>query len=233
MFLQTNELSVTDALGFIVVSLEGRGCPRRSRAWQEYKYGDEGAANEPDDHVAGIRELAETRAYMDLTRVGLSGMDANTGAVFAFLRRPDFYKAAVTQVFMRAQDGYPSMVEKIEGLSPNHYKIDHGRSLEDCAPDLKGKLLLIGGLFEGPTPIGTFRLAEALQQANKDFDMLMLPRMYTDPTSYTTRRDWDYMVRHLQGVEPPEGFKLISQFEEMVDEVALEKSISEAMDINV
>ena len=55
---------------------------------------------------------------------------------------------------------------------------------------------------------GTFRLVEALQKANKDFDMICLPNMTHQMTSYTIRREWDYLVTHLQGIEPPKEFSL-------------------------
>ena len=53
-----------------------------------------------------------------------------------------------------------------------------------------------------------FRLVEALQKANKDFDMICLPNMTHQMTSYTIRREWDYLVTHLQGIEPPKEFSL-------------------------
>ena len=49
---------------------------------------------------------------------------------------------------------------------------------------------------------------EALQKANVTFDMLCLPNLTNQMTSYTTRREWDYLVTHLQGLEPPKDFKL-------------------------
>ena len=53
--------------------------------------------------------------------------------------------------------------------------------------------------------------------------MLMLPRSGTEPSSYTLRRDWDHMVMHLQGVEPPKNFKMDSGFEVSDQEVLHEQ----------
>ena len=55
-----------------------------------------------------------------------------------------------------------------------------------------------------------FRLVEALQKANKDVDMLCIPNMMSEIISYTQRREWDYLVKHLQGVEPPKEFPLVT-----------------------
>lgn len=208
-----NQCACLAALGFIVVSVEGRGCPRRSKAWQDHRFGDAGGGNDPDDHVFVIQELAKTRPYMDITKVGMSGMDASCSMLYGFLKHQDFYKAGVFQVPLDSQFSAPGFVESYEGLSPNHEDLERGVPLEDYAPNLEGRLLLISGMFEFQTPAGTFRLVEALQKANKDFDMLMLPNMGTDPLAYTVRRDWDFIVRHLQDVEPPRDFTLTSIIE--------------------
>ena len=58
-------------------------------------------------------------------------------------------------------------------------------------------------------PATTFRLVEALMAANKDFDMLLLPKMiHALFPDYLMRRTWDYLVKHLMGVEPPKDFHL-------------------------
>ena len=65
------------------------------------------------------------------------------------------------------------------------------------------------GMLHPSVPVAqTFRLIDALQQANKDFDMLLLPNDGYGMCSYAMRRCWDYLVRHLMGVEPPEEFEL-------------------------
>jgi len=85
--------------------------------------------------------------------------------------------------------------------------------LEDFAEDLKGKLLIIHGMLEDViTPAMMFRMVEALQKANKRFDMLLLPNLGHGSTSYTIQRSWDYMVEHLLGEEPPEAFRLKTVF---------------------
>ena len=54
----------------------------------------------------------------------------------------------------------------------------------------------------------TFLMADALKKANKDFDMLCIPGMHHTICSYTQRREWDYLVTHLQGTLPPKQFEL-------------------------
>ena len=50
----------------------------------------------------------------------------------------------------------------------------------------------------------TMRVVDALIKARKDFDLLVVPGMnHSDGGAYGERRRWDFFVRHLHGVEPP------------------------------
>ena len=74
------------------------------------------------------------------------------------------------------------------------------------AANLKGKLLLVhGGIDENVNPSATFKLAEALLKADKQFDMLILPSQRHgyrgDHLKYFTKVRWNYFVEHLRGVE--------------------------------
>ena len=75
-----------------------------------------------------------------------------------------------------------------------------------------GKLLLLHNMCGLNTsaypPAAAFRVVEAMQKANKDFDMLLLPHFPGFPTAYLVRRTWDYLVTHLLGEEPPEQYHL-------------------------
>jgi dipeptidyl aminopeptidase/acylaminoacyl peptidase len=60
-------------------------------------------------------------------------------------------------------------------------------------------------------PQSTFLVVEALIAANKDFDLLLLPRQghaFGEASNYMTRRRWDYFVRHLLGSEPPKEYEM-------------------------
>ena len=64
------------------------------------------------------------------------------------------------------------------------------------------------GLQDYVPPAVTFRLVEALQKANKDFDLVVEPNWGYSASTYQIRRAWDYLVTHLQGEEPPKEFNL-------------------------
>ena len=57
---------------------------------------------------------------------------------------------------------------------------------------------------------GTLRIVDALQTANKDFDLLLLPN---PAYGYTVKRALDYLVEHLLGLQPPDDFKLTTSFD--------------------
>ena len=73
------------------------------------------------------------------------------------------------------------------------------------AKHLTGKLLLIvGELDRNVDPSSTLQVVNALIQANKDFDFLMVPGggHGACETPYGQRRRADFFIRHLWGVEP-------------------------------
>ena len=194
------------ALGFIVVSIEGRGTPFRGKRFQDYYADDIAGEHVLDDHVAGIKQLAQRYSSMDMNRVGIVAAEQSAFAVYGALHHSDFFKVAVQHCFWDPRYSATNYGEINFGL-PQKTAPSNTKNIEDFAGSLNAKLLLIQGMLSTSAG-GTFRLVEALQKANKDFDMVILPNMSHQMTSYTIRREWDYMVKHLQGKEPPNEFSL-------------------------
>ena len=80
------------------------------------------------------------------------------------------------------------------------------------AKHLKGKLMLTHGTMDDNVPpSNTLLVVKALIEANKDFDLLMLPNArhgYGDYTPYVMRRRWDYFVSNLAGNTPPDEYRM-------------------------
>jgi dipeptidyl aminopeptidase/acylaminoacyl peptidase len=77
------------------------------------------------------------------------------------------------------------------------------------AQRLRGKLLLIVGEMDtNVPPESTYRLADALIRAGKDFEYLVVPGAGHGAGGasggYVQRRLQDFFVRHLLGKEPPD-----------------------------
>jgi dipeptidyl-peptidase 4 len=196
-------------LGFVVVMVDGRGTTGRSRAFHEFSYHNLGGAFA--DHVAMIKQMAARYPYMDLTRVGIYGTSAGGyGSTHAILMYPDFYKVCVSisgdhdarldkAWWNELYQGYPVGNDYAE------------QSNEALASRLQGHLLLEhGDIDDNVNPVETMRLVDALMSANKNFDMLLVPNMSHGETGphamYVVRRRWDYFVRYLLGVTPPNNF---------------------------
>lgn len=196
-------------LGFIMVMVDGRGTTGRSRAFHEYSYHNLGGAFE--DHVAMIKQMAEKYPFMDSTRVGIYGTSAGGyGAAHAILVFPDFYKVCVS-----ISGDHDARLDKA-WWNELYQGYPVGKDYEEqsnvtLAPNLKGRLLIEhGDIDDNVHVVETMRFADALIKANKDFDMLIVPNMYHGEGGnlYLVRRRWDYFVRNLLGVTPPENFEI-------------------------
>ena len=211
-------------LGFIVLTLDGRGTPGRSRAFHDLSYGDF-ADPEIEDHAAAIKELAARYGTFDLGRVGVYGHSfGGYTSARAILKHPELYRVAVSSAGPHNFQGFYDGLESFLGVPdyghgarlrpqadavPSNYK-----RLDDAelADRLRGHLMLVyGDMDENALPAVTFQFANALIKANKTFDLVYLPNrthsfFRTDP--YYTRRLWDYFVERLLGATPPENYVL-------------------------
>lgn len=193
-------------LGFIVVNIDGLGTPYRSKAFHDVSYGHMGDAGGLADHVGGITQLAATRKFMDISNVGIYG---HSGGGFmtaqAMLSYPEFYKAGVASAGNQDNRLYESLWgEKYEGMPDGNSYLEQVTALK--AGNLTGSLLLVtGDMDDNVHPSMTMQLANALVNANKSFDMLVLPNRNHefDYDPYFMRRQFDYLVLHLKGSSPP------------------------------
>lgn len=192
-------------LGFIVMMVDGLGTGMRSKEFHNHSYKRMGYNLE--DHVRAIRQLAKQHAWIDTTRVGIFGHSAGGyDAGHAMVQYPDFYKVAVASSadhdFRMEKAWWPEMYMGWPVDSTYHLQ-----STITMAGNLKGKLLIThGGIDENVNPSATFKLAEMLIRADKQFDMLILPSQrhgYTGQHQYYfTKRRWNYFVEHLRGEKP-------------------------------
>jgi dipeptidyl aminopeptidase/acylaminoacyl peptidase len=210
-------------LGFIVVTVDGRGTGYRSSAFLNYAYGRMEVAGGLEDHVAVLRQLAALHPEFDLDRAGIYGHSGGGyAAARAILDYPDFFKVAVAQSGNHDQRMFFSAWgERYQGLPFDDKWIAQANA--SAASRLKGKLLLMHGSLDDVVLMdSTLQLANALIDANKTFDMLILPNrdhIYNDIGAvmkgapplrdlYPVRRTWDYFVTNLLGATPPRDFKL-------------------------
>ncbi len=208
------DLRALAELGFVVVQMDAMGTPFRSKSFHDAYYGDMGDNGLPDQ-IAGMRQLAERYAWIDLDQAGIYGHSGGGYAsADAILRYPDFFKVAVSQAGNHDNRNYEDdWGERYQGLltrNPNGTTTYDDQANQSLAKNLKGKLLLAHGTMDGNVPpYNTLVLVNELIKHNKDFDLIMMTNrghgFGSEP--YMMRRRWDYFVRHLMGAEPPKEFE--------------------------
>jgi dipeptidyl aminopeptidase/acylaminoacyl peptidase len=203
-------------LGFVVVEIDGMGTPWRSKSFHDAYYARMGDNTLPDQ-VAGMKELASRYRWIDIDRAGIYGHSGGGFATAdAMFRFPDFFKVGIAESGNHDNRVYEDdWGERYQGLlvrGPNGTDNYTAEANQPLAKNLKGKLLLAHGTMDDNVPPNnTLLLVQSLIEANKDFDLLMLPNQahgYGSMSSYMTRRRWDYFVKNLLGAEPPKEYEI-------------------------
>lgn len=197
-------------LGYIVITVGNRGGhPNRSKWYHNFGYGnlrDYGL----EDQKYAIQQLCAMHPYMDPSRVGIHG---HSGGGFmstaAILTYPDFFRAAVScsgnhdnSIYNRWwSEQHHGILEKIDkGDTTFVYHIDTNQEL---ARNLKGHLMLVTGDIDNNVhPANTIRVVNALINANKRFDLLVLPGQrhgYGDMDEYFFWKLADFYSEWLMG----------------------------------
>ncbi len=197
-------------LGFIVIGVDGLGTSGRSKEFHDHSY--KNMENNLEDHVLAIKHLAKKHAWVNVEKVGIFGHSAggyDTGR--AMLGFPDFYKVGVASSgdhdFRMEKAWWPEMYQGWP-IDDTYEKVSNITN----AKNLKGKLLLVhGGIDDNVNPSATFKLAEALVNADKEFDLLILPSQrhgYVGKTrTYFIKKRWNYFIEHLLETKPIWDFK--------------------------
>jgi dipeptidyl-peptidase-4 len=215
------DTSVFTELGFAVVLMDVRGTPWRSKQFHDYtwKKHDEFAI---EDHVAALRQLGERFPWLDLDRVGITGHSwGGYASTLAMLRYPDFYKVAVSSAgpydyrylypaFVK-WTGWPQYEDGTRIAPDETARLVNLQPAAALVENLAGKLLIVYGEHDENTlPASTLTFVDALIDAGKDFDLLMLPNRdhFFTNEPYFIRRRMDYFVEYLLGARPPVGYHI-------------------------
>ena len=189
--------------GFIVVQIDGMGTSHRSKAFHDVCWQNIADAGFPD-RIAWMKAAAAEHSFMDLSRVGIYGGSAGgQNALGALLHHGDFYHVAVADCGC-----HDNRMDKIWWnelwmgwpVGP-HY--DEQSNVTN-AHKLRGQLLLVvGELDRNVDPASTMQVVNALIEADKDFDLLVVPGggHGIAESAYGSRRRADFFVRHLLETE--------------------------------
>lgn len=206
-------------LGFIVVVIDGTCNPDRSKSFHDVCYGNM-ADNTLEDQISGLKQLAVKHPYMDLDKVGIWGHSGGGYATAAALfRYPDFYKVGISESGNHENRNYEDdWGERYIGLltkDANGKSNYEDQANQNFAANLKGKLMLAhGAMDDNVPPYNTYLVVQALEKANKDFDLIIFPNArhgYGADSYYMMRRRWDYFVTNLMNATPPKEFLIKSK----------------------
>ncbi len=216
-------------LGFVVVSVGHRGgSPKRHKYYHTYGYDNLRDYALKDDMFA-LEQLANRYDYIDISRVGIFGHSGggfmSTAAMFAY---PDFYKAAVSSAgnhdnniynkwWGETHHGVKEVKKKkktdavkdstqTETTSEDAYEITFKSKVPtnpSIAKNLKGHLMLVHGEIDNNVhPANTMRVAQALMDARKRFDFMIIPNVahgFSQYSPYFEKMIWYHFSEHLLG----------------------------------
>lgn len=164
--------------GFVVVSADGRGTPRRGRAWERAIRGD--FIDVPmEDQVAALQALGERYDEMDLDRVGIFGW--SFGGYFsslAVMMRPDVFHVAVAGAPVADWHDYDThYTERYLGLPSENPEGYRASSVLTHAPGLARPLLIVHGTADDNVYfMHGLKLSDALFRAGRPHTFLPLAR---------------------------------------------------------
>jgi dipeptidyl-peptidase-4 len=206
-------------LGFAVMMVDARGTTYRSREFTHWSTGRL-ATMGLEDHVAALKALGKDRPYLDLDRVGISGLSyGGWTSLRALVEFPEMFKAAVagvapggmhtmyTDYHWTVFQGEPRYADG-EALRPgptdlpmNYASLDVARA----APAIRGALMLVvAELDENVLSGSSLPVVSSLIAANTAFDLLYLPSTahLESVQPYVNRRAWEFLVRELRPPSP-------------------------------
>ncbi|MDX9755441.1 MAG: prolyl oligopeptidase family serine peptidase, partial [bacterium] len=180
------------------------GTSYRSKAFHEVCWKNLGDAGFPD-RILWMKAAAASHPEMDLTRVGIFGGSAGgQNALRALIGHGDFYKVAVADCGCHDNRMDKVWWNELWMGWPVDAAYEEQSNVTQ-AKHLQGNLLLIvGELDQNVDPASTMQVVNALIQADKDFDLLVIPGTGhgAAETPYGQRRRADFLVRHLLYKEP-------------------------------
>jgi len=188
-------------LGFLVVTLDARGTPGRSKAFHDVIYKNWGNF-EIADHAGAIRQLGQRLRFMDLARVGIMG--ASWGGHYAFramTQAADLYRVGIVEVPGFDPRSF-TLYEIYLGMPVDNKAIYDTADVFALAPRLQGKLLLTSGLNDTATMKDLVKMSETLIRLGIQHDVMVYPNSghgaLGKSGEYNFELKSNYLVRHLR-----------------------------------
>ncbi|MEO2035453.1 MAG: prolyl oligopeptidase family serine peptidase, partial [Planctomycetaceae bacterium] len=146
-----------------------------------------------------------TQTWANAARIGMSGHSYGGFLTSYLMTHSDCLAAGIAGSPVTDWANYDSIyTERYMGTpqeNPNGYR---NSSVVAAASHLHGRLLLVHGLRDDNVhPANTFQLVRALQEANKQFDLMIYPRArHGIHDQHYRRLQYDFILQSLGIVSP-------------------------------
>ncbi|MBN9682863.1 DPP IV N-terminal domain-containing protein [Corallococcus sp. NCSPR001] len=189
--------------GFLVVKVDGRGTPLRTSEWNRAVKNDFATVT-LDDQIEAVQALAKEVPEMDLSRVGITGWSfGGYMAALAALKRPDFFKAAVSGAPVVDWRDYDThYTERYLGLpeeTPQAYEVSSLLTYAKKDSPIGALLLIHGTADDNVYFFHTLKLSDALFRAGKPHQLLPLSGLtHMVPDPLITERQYERVIAHFE-----------------------------------
>ena len=159
--------------GVIVASTDTRGTGRKGEQFRKCTYGQLGNLETQD--LADFNKYLASQSYIDGSRIGIWGWSYGGFMSLSLLTRaPGLYKLGIAIAPVTNWEYYDNIyTERYMGLPQQNVKGYKDNAPLKYAGELKGKLFMaFGSADDNVHPQNAMVFAEALVQANKDFEMM-------------------------------------------------------------
>ncbi len=189
--------------GFVVFLMDPRSASGKgaTSAWSAYKHL---GVQELEDIKDAINWLKQ-KPYVDGSRIGMAGHSYGGYMTSYAMTHCDLFAAGIAGAPVTDWRDYDSIyTERYMGLpqdNPDGYNVS---SVVRAAGKLHGKLLILHGAIDDNVSLrNTMRLVEALEDANKDFELMIYPSSrHGIGGAHYTRLQLDFIRRTLGGTKP-------------------------------
>jgi dipeptidyl-peptidase-4 len=163
--------------GFVVWQLDNRGSRGRGHKFESPIFRHMGAT-ELQDQQAGIRHLT-AQGFVDPARMGIYGWSyGGYMTLYTLCNAPDLFRAGIAGAPVTDWRNYDSIyTERYMGLPQENADAYRTSSPVHKAADLKAKLMLVHNMQDDNVHFqNTLQMANALEKAGKQFQMLIYPQ---------------------------------------------------------
>jgi len=163
-------------LGYVVVCLDARGTPGRSKAFHDVVYGNwtVGIA----DHASAIGQLSERHTWVDTSRVGIYGHSwGGAFCTWALILAPDVYHAAVA--YAPGYDPWDTILyEPYLGLPSHNRGAYDSADIQKRAGLVKRPLMIVAGTSDYNIFGSAMKMTRALIDAGTEHEFVVIPEAF-------------------------------------------------------